>query len=259
MFLQNRIQRPIAFPTMPLSTPCHLSLAYLCSEQSPPLASPGPPDPIFGIGIRFRSKFAGFLQKVLRTDFRPGRKNAGGVLRPVGTRPPFFSGSTGRLPGIDGYRRDLHVGGWRGPRTCRQPPRIGPKSSLSGSDVLSRAQTAGRNDSILTHVKPEANLNEVRGVHTPGGVGKGENSTLWLTRRGSRDNLCKLTLAPPSSPRGPSSFQRWRRAHETRVRQRRPKRRFRTLSGSASEGCPGRKFGSGGGEIWRTYRGWEEL
>ena len=61
------------------------------------------------------------------------------------------------------------------------PPRIGPKSSLSGSAVLSRAQTAGRNGLVFTYVKPEGNLNEVQGVRTPGGFGKGENSMLRLT------------------------------------------------------------------------------
>ena len=53
LFLQNQIQHRIAFPTMPRSTPWHLSFPYLCSEHSPPLASPDPPDPIFGISIRF--------------------------------------------------------------------------------------------------------------------------------------------------------------------------------------------------------------
>ena len=133
MFLQNRIQHPIAFPTMPLSTPCHLSLAYLCSEQSPPLASPGPPDPIFGIGIRFRSKFAGFLQKVLRTDFRPGRKNAGGVSRPVGTRPPFFRGRRVDFRGLTDIEEIFTSVDGGGLGRAGNPPGSAPKALFLGA------------------------------------------------------------------------------------------------------------------------------
>ena len=96
-------------------------------------------------------------------------------------RPLFFRG---RQVNLEGLRDIEEIFTWvdrGGLGRAGNPPRIGPKSSLSGSAVLSWAQTAGRKRLVFRYVKPEGDLNEVHGVRTPGGVGKGENSTLRLT------------------------------------------------------------------------------
>ena len=72
----------------PFDPPWDLSFDYLCSEQSPTgLPLPSGPD---------------CRNQNLRTDFRPSEKNAGGVSRVI---------RMSQLRRIDGYRRDLYIGG----------------------------------------------------------------------------------------------------------------------------------------------------
>ena len=106
----------------------------------------------------------------------------------------------------------------------------------------------------ISYASYGANLEQSSGVRTRGGNNKGENSTFWLTWRGSWTSFSKLTLAPASSVSGLSSHQIWSCAHKTRVRYKSSKLRFWTLSETPSQRCPEGSF-SPGRNILRMHRG----